>query len=87
MNTAMQRQPVVTVTMLTTLASAIIAGLALMLDLPSDTEKVVLGIITAAYPVVTAAWTWHKVYAPATVAEIVTDVSGDPAKADEVVTA
>ena len=76
----MATQPVITITAITSLASAILGGLALVVDLPPNTEKVVLGIITSAYPIVTAAWTWHKVYAPATVQRIADQqyVAGTP---------
>jgi hypothetical protein len=81
---AMATQPVITITAITSLASAILATLALAVQLPPDTERVVLTLITAAYPVITAAWTWHKVYSPKTAQQMVNDaaVTGEAAKMD-----
>ena len=64
----MQTQPVITVTTITSLASALFAAAVYAFpDLDPNLEKAIIGLIIAAWPVVTAAWTWHRVYAPSSV--------------------
>lgn len=64
----MATQPVITITTITTLVSAVFAGIVLAApQIDPQWEKIVISVITAAYPIVTAAWTWRKVYAPASV--------------------
>ena len=67
----MQTQPVITVTTITSLVSALFAAAVYVWpDLDPDAEKALIAVIVAVWPVVTAAWTYRRVFAPATVNRI-----------------
>ena len=63
----MSREPVVTVTMITTFVSATFAVIVLAFPgIDPQWEKVILGLIAAAWPIVTATWARSRAYSPAT---------------------
>lgn len=67
----MNSQPVITITLITSFVSAVFAALVYAWpDVDPNLEKTINGLIIAAWPLVTAAWTWHRVYAPTTVKRI-----------------
>lgn len=67
----MHSQPVITITMITSAVSAIFAAVTLAWpDVDPQWETAILAMIAALYPVVTAAWTWHRVYSPATIERV-----------------
>lgn len=67
----MSTQPVITVTTITSAASALIAlAVYLWPGIDPNIEKAINAAIVALWPIVTAAWTWHRVYAPRSVEKI-----------------
>jgi hypothetical protein len=64
---AMSTEPVITVTAITTLVSAVFAGLVLAVPgINPQWETIILTIIGAAWPIVTAVWARSKAYSPST---------------------
>lgn len=80
---AMATQPVITITAITSFVSAIFVVLTLTWpDLDPQWEQAAIGVIAAAWPIITAAWTWHKVYSPATAQRVANDAASTGVAAD-----
>lgn len=64
---AMASEPVITVTTITTLVSAVFAGIVLaMPGIDPQWETIIISVIVAAWPIVTALWARSKAVSPQT---------------------
>jgi hypothetical protein len=73
---AFATQPLITVTSITTAVSAaVLVAVNFGLDIDANTETAINTLVLALWPIVTTAWAWYKVYAPATVQKAINDAA------------